>query len=149
MAKKSSLKIKCHSLNSELPCWYCYVGWGGTGVVFKDLILTHSLSLTADTFGPGPVSSRWRNTKSKYNHLCFRLAGPGGEVGSKASHHLQLCGCKRDNCWLDRSCLLSLHSYCPQKQPKWPEISLPDLQLSLSPWPYPLPTLGLCVQLAV
>lgn len=133
MAKKSSLKIKCHSLNSELPCWYCWlcwVRWDRSGLQRHDC---HPLPVPDSRhFGPGPMSSRWRNTESKYNHFCFRLAGPEGEVGSKANHHFQWCGCKRDECWLDRSCLLSLHSYCPQRQPKWPEISLPDLQLSFS-----------------
>lgn len=60
MAKKSSLKIKCHSLNSELPCfWIVLLGMlGEVGQEWSpDLALIYFPSLTADIFEPGPVSS--------------------------------------------------------------------------------------------
>ena len=85
MAKKSSLKIKCRSLNSELPCSYCRGRWGRSDGLQKPGF--HLLLLPRHTvLGQALSQSRRRDTKSKHVSLCFMLAGPEGEVGSKANH---------------------------------------------------------------
>lgn len=64
MAKKSSLKIKCHFLNSQLPCWDDgYVGRGGAEMVSRGP--SSCLPLRDCLSGQGP-----RRERTNYGSVC-------------------------------------------------------------------------------
>lgn len=148
MAKKSSLKIKCHSLNSELPCGYCQVPLSEMGWEWLSPGTWLSSPPCPDNrhFGARPWTRPGAGIqRADRSSLCLRLAGPEREVGSEASHHPPVAvRVQRREYWLNGPSPSSLPSSCPQVIPNDPKSPvLPDLQLSLLlHCPYPPPALG-------
>lgn len=133
MAKKSSLKIKCHSLNAELPCWYCWVCLGEVGQEWWSPETRLSITNRQQTLGGRALCQAcWRDTRENTTPSASSWPAQKGRWAQKQIITLPLCGRKRAERWLYESPPLSLHSNCPQSQHKWPKISFPDLQLSLS-----------------
>ena len=133
MGKKSDPKIKCHSLNSELSCWYHQVHLGEVGQDCWSLGIPRQQTFRGQALG----QAHWSNTRSKYRQPLPQVGWPRRGSGLRSFSSLPTAVQRGERCLCGpfrSACLLPACKANPN-DPKCP--FLPALS------PYLLPALGL------